>query len=208
MHRGAAVGEARTSEKPLKESQHKEASEILDQSRWDGQDDEDEHCNRVNWTSADNRDFAEGRKNQWSYAIGEDVEGEGKRRIGWGDAELFDDAGFARGVNRGPAVDGERIDADEQGNKATLTVGPVLGIGRIVCRVPVHQDVAVGCFLRDYGQRLCALHLQFRFHFEAFFGVGYGTFSGPGAGQCGRCLNIPRFDTMGGDVAVKLGEVL
>ena len=75
MHRSAAIGEARAAEEALEETEHEKACEVFDQRGWDGKDDKDEHCDGVDWTSTDNGDFAERCKNQWSHAVGEDVEG-------------------------------------------------------------------------------------------------------------------------------------
>ena len=63
LHCGTAVGEAGAAEETLKETEHEEACEVVDQSRWDGEDHEDQHCDGIDWTSTDDGDFAEGRKN-------------------------------------------------------------------------------------------------------------------------------------------------
>lgn len=113
MHCGTAVGEARAAEESLEETEYEEACEVFDQSGWDGEDDEDQHCDGIDGTSTDYGDFAEGRKNQWAHAVGEDVEGEREGSIGWRDTEFLDDAGFAGRVDCGAAVDGESVGANE-----------------------------------------------------------------------------------------------
>lgn len=62
MHRGAAVGEARAAEETLEETEHEEAGEVFDESRWDGEDDEQEHRDGVDGTAADDGNFTEGRE--------------------------------------------------------------------------------------------------------------------------------------------------
>ena len=76
MHCGATVREAGAAEETLEETEHEEACKVLDQGRGDGENDEQEHCDGVDGASTDDGDLAERGKNQWSYAVGEDVEGE------------------------------------------------------------------------------------------------------------------------------------
>lgn len=122
----------------MEETKHEKACEVFDQRRRDREDDEDQHCDGVDWTSTDDGDLAEGCKDQWSHAVGEDVEGERERSVGRRHAEFFDHSAFAGGVNRGAAVDGERIGADEPGDKAALAIRPILRVCGIVCRIPVY----------------------------------------------------------------------
>ena len=143
MHCGAPVGKAGATKETLEETEHEEACKVFDQSGWDGEDEEDEKGDGVDWTPADDWDFTERCKNQWAYAVGEDVEGERERCIGWGDAKFFDDAGFTRGVDCGAGVDGEGVGADYQGHKEALAVGPILWVCCIVRCVPVNEDVAI-----------------------------------------------------------------
>lgn len=63
LHCRPTVCEAGGAEEPLQESKHEEACEIVDQSGWNGDDHEDEHCDGVDRTSTDDGDFAEGGKN-------------------------------------------------------------------------------------------------------------------------------------------------
>lgn len=121
----------------MEETEHEEASEVFDQGCWNGEDDEDEHCDGVDRTSTHDGNLAEWGKNQRSYAIGEDVEGERERSVGWGDAELLDNAAFARGVNCRAGIDGECVGADDHGYEAALAIGPILGVCCIVRCVPV-----------------------------------------------------------------------
>ncbi len=143
LHGGAAVSEARAAEEALEEAEDEEAGEVLDEGRRDGQDDEDEHRDGVDGAAADDGNFAQGGEDERAHAVGEDVEGEGEGGVGGGDAEFGDDAGFAGGVDGGAAVDGKGVGADEGGDETALAVGPVLGVGWIVGRVPVDEDVAV-----------------------------------------------------------------
>lgn len=145
--RGTSRGQTRRAKEALQETQDHEAGEVVNKGSRDRDDDKEEHGDNVDWVTTDARNLAEGRKDERTNTVAENVEGETESRLEQGDVEFLYDALCGRGVNGRSGVDDKSVKTDDEGNGHALHVGPVVRVRVVIGEIPVDEDGTVLCAL-------------------------------------------------------------